>query len=657
LVWSALGGGSLSLPYLEQEAFEEIPARFRFYGFVNDSEFIRECQKQGIKVFGIVFEVQGWEFAAELNDAEDTILALNELRGAGKPATLGLRAFSQNRYPKLWRPFEDYFPGGLHNSDGELVTDLIEECCSRDIYGVPCQARWVEAPDRDHQCYMMDRNNPVWREYLKAIIRIQIDAGVHGVQLDEAELPITSFQYGGCFCKECMHGFRQYLQQLPAVSRPAELDSIHLDTFHYGNWLLERGYDFKTNREDTPLFWDYLRFQQGAITHYFGEIADYVREYAASKGRQVLVSGNFFNLFEQYYPLEPKVDLIITEMRNTRYRQPAWYRYVAGFAAEKPVVVVENPYGGVVPELVALLKAGKGYDLFRLSLYEAAALGANMSVPYGAWLGSVIEDSFHPPHDLCVEIQTFLADHDFLFSPRSYSETAVIQSIESNFQLVARRDLFADNRDNISGSVIVPFWDVCEWLADNAQPYDVIFFPEGKLRPDTLKAEQLRQYDRLILPDCRYLTPYQANLLLEYLNDGGKLVVIGELGLNLAAGQRDDLHQHSNVVQIGRLDELTLEMLPGGPQVDGLQAENLALHIQKTAEGAAIHLIRYDYDPTLDAVPLLPELQFNARLPQQFTNMTIYSPGQAVDGKLDASGHINHIQLNHVPLYTILLLT
>ena len=29
LVWSALGGGSISLPYLEEEAFGEIPARMR----------------------------------------------------------------------------------------------------------------------------------------------------------------------------------------------------------------------------------------------------------------------------------------------------------------------------------------------------------------------------------------------------------------------------------------------------------------------------------------------------------------------------------------------------------------------------------------------------------------------------------------------------
>src|SRR5215208_7866445 len=190
LVWAALGGGWIFLHYLEQEAFGEIDPRFRFYGFLNDAEFIAECRKHGIKVFGIVFEVQGWEFPIELSEAEDRILALNEPRGAGKRDWLGLREFSQNRYPKLWPPFEHYFPGGLVNSDGEPVGDLLDEACSRDIYGVPCHAHWVECPDREHFCYTMDRNNPVWREYLKAVIRIQIDAGVDGVQLDEAELPL-----------------------------------------------------------------------------------------------------------------------------------------------------------------------------------------------------------------------------------------------------------------------------------------------------------------------------------------------------------------------------------------------------------------------------------------------------------------------------------
>src|SRR3954467_15806347 len=499
LVWSALGGGSLALPYLEQEAFGAVDPRFRFYGFVNDAEFIAACQARGIKVFGIVFEVQGWEFPVTLNESEDRVLALNEVRGEAS-GWLGLREFSGNRYPRLWPPFEHYFPDGLINSRGERVSDLIEECVSRDIHGEALHARWVEVPGNPQQCYLMDRNNPVWREYLKAIIRIQIDAGVDGIQLDEAETPLTAQQYGGCFCHDCVTGFAEYL------GRPG---------FHYGEWLLEQGYDFKDRREETLLFWDYIRYQRGQITRYFGELADYAREYAASRGRAVLVSGNFFDLYDQYHALEPKVDLIITEMRNTTYRQPDWYRYVAGFAREKPVVVVENPYGGVVPELIEQLGRGRGYDRFRMSLYEAAALGANMTVPYGAWMGSVIEDAFYAPHELCVEIQSFLADHERLFSRRTYAEVAVVYSVRSVSELVARRDSLSDNRVNASRDVEIPFVDACRTLSDARQPYDVVFFPEGELRPDTLTGDDLAQYRTLVLPECHHLTEPQAALLLE----------------------------------------------------------------------------------------------------------------------------------------------
>jgi hypothetical protein len=657
LVWSALGGGSISLPYLEGEAFGEIDGRFRFYGFVNDAEFIRECQKHGIKVFGIVFEVQGWEIPAELNDEETEILAFNELRGVGKRVWMGLREFSQNRFPKLWAPVERYFPEGLRNADGEIVTDLIEECCSRDIYGTPTQARWVECPDREHQCYMMDRNNPVWREYLKAIIRIQVDAGVDGVQLDEAELPITSFQYGGCFCKTCMQGFREYLIALPPDQRPAELEGVELDSFHYGEWLLAQGYDFKVDREETPLFWDYSRFQNRAIKHYFAELADYARAYAAGQGRSILVSGNFFNLIAHwYYPMEPKVDLIITEMRNTRYRQPAWYRYVAGFAGEKPVVVVENPYGGVIPELIELLKAGKGYALFRMSLYEAAALGANMSVPYGSWMGSTIQDSFYAPHELCVEIQSFLASNEGLFSRKSYSETAVIYSVESNFLLATGRGLFADNRYNLSTSEVGPFWQVCETLSNLSQPYDVVFFPDGDLRQDTLLDKDLARYRTLILPDCRFLTQAQARLLESFLEGGGRLVVLGDLGGNLPEESRRALLEHARTTWNPEPEEFDPSLLPFGLQVSLSTQTDIAINIQKVPSGAAVHLLRYDFDRTLDRLPDLPELELELRLPAQFGNVDVYSPAGELSASLQVSGQVHRLSLRDLPLYSILLL-
>jgi hypothetical protein len=612
LVWSALGGGSLSLPYLEQEAFGEIDARARFYGFVNDSEFIAECARRGIKVFGIVFEVQGWEFPAELNGAEDRVLALNELRGAGTPAWLGLREFTQNRYPHLWKPLEHYFPDGLVNSDGEPVTDLIEECVSRDIHGNALHARWVECPDREHQCYLMDRNNPVWREYLKAVIRIQIDAGVAGVQLDEAELPLTALQYGGCFCRDCMKGFTAYL----AERRPAELEGYDLDRFHYGEWLLERGFDFKEKRDSTPLFWEYTRYQRGQITRYFAELCDYAREYAAGRGRDVLVSGNFFNVYDQYYPLEPSVDIVITEMRNTTYRQPDWYRYVAGFAGKKPAIVVENPYGGVVPDLVDALARGRGYDRFRMSLYEAAALGVNMSVPYGSWLGSVIEDAFYAPHDLCVEIQSFLADNEHLFSRETYSETAVVYSVRSMSELMAKRDAFADNRTNESADVPVPFVDACRALSDASQPYDVVFFPEGELRPDTLTDDDLAQYRTLVLPQPADLTDAQRALLERF---AGRIV-----------------------------DEVDLSE----PQVVVEGADDLVVSLQRVERGCAVHLLRYTYDEEADRVPELPELALEIRLSERFRTASPASP----DGRLGAEFTENRLVVRGLGVYGIVLL-
>src|SRR5262249_56167211 len=58
LVWSALGGGSISPPYLEQEAWGEGDARFRFSGFLNDPQFIPPRPHPPIQPSPIVFQVQ-----------------------------------------------------------------------------------------------------------------------------------------------------------------------------------------------------------------------------------------------------------------------------------------------------------------------------------------------------------------------------------------------------------------------------------------------------------------------------------------------------------------------------------------------------------------------------------------------------------------------
>jgi len=663
LVWASMGGGSLSLPYLEQEAFGPVDARARFYGFVNDSEFIAECRKHGIKVFGIVFEAQGWEFPVELNEAEDTVLALNELRGTGHRDWMGLREFTQNRYPQLWKPVEHYFPDGLVNSDGEGVTDLIQECCSRDIHQTPCHCEWVECPDRDHQCYYMDRNNPVWRDYLKAVIRIQIDAGVDGVQLDEAELPLGALQYGSCFCKDCMKGFRAYLLAQTPAERDPQLEGVDLAAFHYGQWLLERGYDFKEGRESTPLFGDYYRYQCLAIRTHFKELADYIRGYGRQQGREVLVSGNFFNLDPHYLPLADEVDLLITEMRNTTYRQPEWYRYVAGFAAGKDVVVVENPYGGVVPELVEELKRGRGHDLLRLSLFEAAAMGVNMTVPYGAWMGSRIEDSFYAPHELAMQVQAFLAEHDGLYSHETLNEVAVVFSVESNRELISRQDASDNIHNSRDESVEVPYRIATAALATAAVPFDVVMFPDGVTADDRVTRDLLHGYRSVVLPHCSYLTERQAESLLDYLERGGTIVVTGSLGENLPPELRAKLRDHAGVT-IGTHHDVD-SLLPHGRQVTAeLLTGEVATNIQRLEDGsAALHLVNYGYRPDQDAVLPVPGGTVTVRLSASFGatpigRATVIRPGAPdVEVPVSVTEERCTVELAEVPLYCIVLLS
>ncbi len=645
LNWSALGGGSISLPYLEEEARGEVPARFRQYGYLNDVEFIAECQKHDIKVFGIVFECQGWEFPVEMSEAEDAILALNELRDVGKRDWIGLREFSTNRYPNVWRSFRDYFPNGLLNSDGEHVEDVLSECATRDIEGRPCHVNWVEAPDRDAYCYSMDRNNPVWRDYLKAIIRIQIDAGVTGVQLDEAETPLTSLDAGGCFCKDCMKAFRSYLSSLPQL--PTHLSGIDLEKFHYGEWLLGQGFDFKRDRESTPLFWNYLQFQYRQVAKYFGELSDYAHDYAERNGRSVLVSGNFFELAPHFYSIEPKVDIIITEQRETAFRQPAWCRYGAGFGGSKPVVVVENPYGGVVPELLAKLQRGAGYDLFRMMTYEAYALGIGMSLPYGSWMGSVIQDAFYAPHEICREIGNFLADHSDLFSTRTFNDTAVVFSIESNFRLRARH-----------GSMFkLPFWDRLDGLCHADQPVDVVMFPDGDLRRDTITGAWLAtKFRTLFLPQCEWLTDLQAVAILDFLHLGGRVVVDGELGLNLAPAIRTSILSNASTVAAGMAAGSELGDLLGGAQVRLDRPVDLAVNVQAVPRGAAIHFIRYDYEESLDRVPVLPDLELTVRLPSAYRTATAYSPEGSLRVSLTTEDVLHHLALSDVSLYGVVLL-
>ncbi|MFP7834544.1 hypothetical protein [Marisediminicola sp. LYQ134] len=637
--WPSLGGGSISLPYLDDEAHAPVPARLRQYGFLKDSEFADELRQRGVKAFGVIFSTQGWEFPVELSDDESEILAMNELRGVGKRGWLGLREFTQNRYPKLWAPFEKYFPDGLVNSRGETVTDLFEECCSQDIHGVPHHAGWLEVPGREHECHFMDLNNPVWREYLKAIVRIQIDAGVDGIQFDEPDSPLGALGYGGSFSYDNVAGFRDYLAGLAPGQVPESVgDPV---AFHYGRWLLGRGVEtvrLKADGDEKVMARHYVRFLQGRQAANFAELSSYVREYAASVGRTVLVSSNLFDGAPWHDPLAAMVDVLVPEQRHTLYEQPGWMRYIAGFGGGKPVCVSTNPYGGVMPELLAKLNRGAAIDRYRVMMYEAAALGVTMSVPYGAWMGSKIEDAVWAPHDETLEIQNFLADNERLFSPETHNALGVVYSTDSNF-LETTYQMLNSSAEDVYPAVgetsprAIPFLRAVNSLGLARHPLDVVMFHDGVHRDDDATAGALARYSRIVLPGCGSLTSRQVAAIVGYLDGGGSVTLFGELGGQGEFGGQSGVdvtpireHARTTVADSTSADAL----VPEGSQVVATGLVRGAVSIQCSGGAAgALHVVNYDYDEGVERTVVADLVSVDIDVPFEVRGATVHHPGRA----------------------------
>jgi hypothetical protein len=86
-------------------------------------------------------------------------------------------------------------------------------------------------------------------------------------------------------------------------------------------------------------------------------------------------------------------------------------------------------------------------------------------------------------------------------------------------------------------------------------------------------------------------------------------------------------------------------------------ASDAALTLQAVEDGAALHLIRYDYDAAADRVPVLDRLVLEVRLPFAVAEVEARSP----DGALRAAaspgtGGRTRLVLGNLGVYGIVLL-
>jgi hypothetical protein len=272
-------------------------------------------------------------------------------------------------------------------------------------------------------------------------------------------------------------------------------------------------------------------------------------------------------------------------------------------------------------------------------------MGSNMSVPYGSWMGSVIEDSFYAPHDLASEVQEFLADHEALFARRTANEVAVVFSVESTRELIGRADASDNTTNSRDESVLVPYRVATSTLANAAVPFDVVIWADGVTAPDRAGAGELARYSTVVLPDVFALTDAQADAVAGYLAGGGTVVVTDRRAANLP--------QHDRVLTAGSaaLDGL----LPHGRQVE--LPVSAAANLQQLADGSfALHLVNYDYSSETDAVRTVPDVPLCVRLPKDKEAATLVTTdGRRTPLPLTAEDGAHRVTLPSLELYSIVV--
>ena len=163
-------------------------------------------------------------------------------------------------------------------------------------------------------------------------------------------------------------------------------------------------------------------------------------------------------------------------------------------------------------------------------------------------------------------------------------------------------------------------------LALAHRPFDVVVYHDGVHREDDSTLEQLAQYDHVVVPDCTRLTAQQATSLLGFLERGGRVTVVGELGVPTAPQRAEELLGHPGTEVTGSLGAPSVAHLPDQLRVTGLARG--ALNIHRPAGGlAALHLVNYDYDTSREETRTAAEVRVEIALPFPVRQATVHRPG------------------------------
>ncbi|MCY4022129.1 MAG: hypothetical protein OXF32_01635 [Anaerolineaceae bacterium] len=326
---------------------------------------------------------------------------------------------------------------GMIDYDPDYMDSVV-----RDIEGRP-QYTWWTHRYRGNPSWHFCTNAPGYRRYLFHQLDRVMKAGTDWLMIDSAIPTIGALtaRYGGCFCRHCMAGFRDWLAQNTTPEQLAAEDVEDICRFDWGEWLRERGVDDSRYRENIqafpptiPLAGRYFDYQWGEVDALFREFKRRAQEY---RDDYVPMSSNSPWYWPQFpYAVEAH-DFYTNELE---YHPPEREVFPTS-----PIYVLKLAEAlGRIVGLTGIPRAFEPYRLrprpghIRLWMAQAAALGHVFMVPAKMWTLRVPGEAdrwyYSDPGDY-EEICHFIRDHAGLLD--EYESLASVALVFSN--LAVRR--------------------------------------------------------------------------------------------------------------------------------------------------------------------------------------------------------------------------
>ncbi len=492
--------------------------------------------------------------------------------------------------------------------------------------------------------YFMDPHSEPWIELIFDGIEDALD-GADGVSQDNIGVPPFIKGHGG-FSPTEKAQFRRFLGKTFNDGALESLD-INVATFDIAAYLRDNGHvNGNPEAVNDPVYRAFVMYQYLSNLEIWAEIVD---ELHLDTSPEKIVHGNQYGVWSPYdsnpYSVLLSQQHQVVEIEYVSYLQsmPPEVRdsllYKIGLASgrhEKPVWI-----RGIVYDW------GAGQSVLRTNhlRYLTASAYANGAIrTLELWHGTphgqerLSEDATAS----LLQYYDWLDDVRFLFERKtSAANVGVVYSIPTMLwrYFPASGHWNSQQVASISG--------IAHALEFEHIPYDVIAFGHPSVWWDWDLAEQLRQYDLLILPDVDCLLDRQLEALETFVADGGRLLCTGDFGAHdenleprvswrvalLTANPNVTLLEGTpgrelfQAILAGRTADESYDAIVDA--VDGLLGdavtlettapETITVNAYRTKGLYTVHLLNQDYDETADRMMPSDAFELRLRIPEDAT--------------------------------------